>query len=405
MYPSSAYTLQNLQGIDYLLPIGQGVATFHRQLKLNASSAKLYREIETICKEDRNISRDALVEKLLLSLQQEHDFTGNDTVEIQGDLTSFIQMLQTFGVLIDTNPKEDTHLTHQALIGRVLLKFYDGDGYLSSEFNDFFLPKETIPASMDSTIQILFHPYPDTSLMKRILLVHTSELWVYQTDLGYLLEYPSSDGIYSIHLSNDGTQADFYVREDTDEKLRYDIFHAVRLVMSYLLQKQDAFLLHSASILYEGQAWLFSGPSGTGKSTHTALWNKRFQTPFINGDLNLITIEKDGQQSRPMTYGIPWCGTSGIYSTEKYPLGGIIILHQSADNHVLVKKDDEKQLSVLQRLISPFWTIEQMEQNLAFTDALLHQIPIWHLYCNMEEEAAICMKQEIDSYLSKIKES
>jgi hypothetical protein len=69
------------------------------------------------------------------------------------------------------------------------------------------------------------------------------------------------------------------------------------------------------------------------------------------------------------------------------------------------KKDDEKKVSVLQRLISPFWTIEQMEQNLAFTDALLHQIPIWHLYCNMEEEAAICMKQEIDSYLSKIKES
>ena len=154
MYPSSAYTLQNLQGIDYLLPIGQGVATFHRQLKLNASSAKLYREIVRICKEDRNISRDALVEKLLLYLQKENDFTGNNTVESQGDLLSFIQMLQTFGVLIDTETKEDMHLTHQALIGRVLLKFYDGDGYLSSEFNDFFLPKETSAVSMNSTIRI-----------------------------------------------------------------------------------------------------------------------------------------------------------------------------------------------------------------------------------------------------------
>ena len=38
--------------------------------------------------------------------------------------------------------------------------------------------------------------------------------------------------------------------------------------------EKGMFALHSASLLYLEKAWLFSGPSGMGKSTHTALWKK-----------------------------------------------------------------------------------------------------------------------------------
>lgn len=59
-----------------------------------------------------------------------------------------------------------------------------------------------------------------------------------------------------------------------------------------------------------------------GKSTHTALWHELFGTPYLNGDLNLLGFE-DGHIT---VYGIPWCGTSEIFTTEQYELGGIVLL-------------------------------------------------------------------------------
>ena len=39
-------------------------------------------------------------------------------------------------------------------------------------------------------------------------------------------------------------------------------------------------LLHSSAVVYEEKGYLFSAPSGTGKSTHTQLWLKEFEGIF-----------------------------------------------------------------------------------------------------------------------------
>ena len=85
-----------------------------------------------------------------------------------------------------------------------------------------------------------------------------------------------------------------------------------------------------------------------GKSTHTALWHDLIGTPYLNGDLNLIGI-KDGYYQ---VYGIPWCGTSGIFTTKTYPLGGLILLGRASDDHLETLDDTLKTLRVMQRLIS-----------------------------------------------------
>ena len=38
----------------------------------------------------------------------------------------------------------------------------------------------------------------------------------------------------------------------------------------------DGMMLHASAVILDGWAYLFSAPSGTGKSTHTALWRKVF---------------------------------------------------------------------------------------------------------------------------------
>ena len=42
------------------------------------------------------------------------------------------------------------------------------------------------------------------------------------------------------------------------------------------LPRFDAFLLHAAVVEHQGCAYAFAAPSGTGKSTHAALWQSVF---------------------------------------------------------------------------------------------------------------------------------
>lgn len=171
-----------------------------------------------------------------------------------------------------------------------------------------------------------------------------------------------------------------------------DIFHAIRLLYLYRAEFQNIFAIHSASVLYHGKAWLFSAPSGTGKSTHTALWQKYFHTPVINGDLNLITLKNNV----PYVHGLPWCGTSGIFDTASYPLGGIILLRQSENDFIEELPAEEQILSVAQRFISPAWTPEQLNTLLSFSDELHDKIYIRRLHCTKKESAARLMQKEIN---------
>lgn len=98
-----------------------------------------------------------------------------------------------------------------------------------------------------------------------------------------------------------------------------------------------------------GAPFSFPAVPEPGKSTHSALWHDLYQTPLLNGDLNLLGI----RNSIPYAYGLPWCGTSGICTPKDYPLGGIIFLKQAAIDQVQSLQPDEKVLHILQRMISP----------------------------------------------------
>ena len=154
------------------------------------------------------------------------------------------------------------------------------------------------------------------------------------------------------------------------------------------------FIIHSASLLYNDKAWLFSGPSGMGKSTHTNLWKNLYQSSLLNGDLNMITLENNVLT----VHGIPWCGTSQIHTTKSYPLGGIILLKQDATDFIESLTDAQKQTSVAQRFISPTWTQEMFLKNLNFAEMLCKQVPICRLHCTKNPHAAEVMKSYIDNY-------
>ena len=72
------------------------------------------------------------------------------------------------------------------------------------------------------------------------------------------------------------------------------------------LLKFRGILLHSSCVVVDGVAYAFSADSGTGKSTHTALWLKHFgdRAYMLNDDKPAIRLVGD----RVYACGTPWSG-------------------------------------------------------------------------------------------------
>ena len=209
----------------------------------------------------------------------------------------------------------------------------------------------------------------------------------------YVVLFPQMPGIYEVHMALDGSYVRFYCSDAVTDQTTEDLFHAIRLFFLFLAQQKGLFAIHSASILYREKAWLFSGHSGMGKSTHTKLWHDLLGTPYVNGNLNLLGIE----ENRIMVYGIPWCGTSEIYTTKNYELGGIVLLGRDPEKDYLEElTPSDKILRVMQRMISPTWKEGLLSRNLFFAEEIADRVPVLHLSCTKNPCAMDVIKAEID---------
>lgn len=230
------------------------------------------------------------------------------------------------------------------------------------------------------------------------ILLNSAELSLIDADDCFLLRFTDPFGPTECHLSKDGARATFYCPPTSHSVMQEKLFHCIRFTYLLLAQKRGLFMLHSASLLYRDRAWLFSGHSGAGKSTHTNMWKEHLNTPLLNGDLNLIELRSDG----PVVHGIPWCGTSGISTTKSYPLGGIILLRQHCQDLCEKPASDKQTLLVMHRLISPAWTAEMLRTNLSFCDKLTKQIFVSRLFCTKSFSAVDLIQKEIDQYTEGI---
>lgn len=144
-------------------------------------------------------------------------------------------------------------------------------------------------------------------------------------------------------------------------------------------------LCHGAAITYSGQgAFLFTAPSGTGKTTHIRLWKEVFRdrVDMINGDKPFLHIEGDHVQ----VYGSPWAGKEGWQKNRNDRLYGICILEQGKENKIRRFTPEECLDMLLRQTYLPKdsmaagMTLELFEQ-------LVRMVPVYHMTCDISEEA------------------
>lgn len=438
------YLLKHIHKKTYLLPFGQNIADQKRGILLNETGEFLWNALKT----PQELSS---LEEQLASYYQ---LDASCLEELHADTEAFVQQLLSLGIL-----REELHCTKKndcrtIQIADILIHFYGPEKSVPEQFAPFFI--EDVPFHADTNTD--FHtdvnsseqrtdttPLTDANLSEQKIgtisspvlhkttnpenltvscttmkfplsemdieilttpplrhqngkvLLRNQDMTIHEWEEGYIVFFPEFKNISETYITRDGNYVRIHCNGIFKEAELDNIFHAIRLFFLYHAQLRGYFALHSASILYQDKAWLFSGHSGMGKSTHTALWHELLQTPYLNGDLNLMGI-KDGI---PVIYGIPWCGTSEIFTTKCHELGGIILLGRDTTDHVEELEPDEKVLRVMQRMISPAWTGEMVEKNLEFSEKLVGLIQVWTLYCTKNPSAVYTIKEEIDKIYSK----
>ena len=145
----------------------------------------------------------------------------------------------------------------------------------------------------------------------------------------------------------------------------------------------DTFLMHGAVIAVGDKAWLFTAPSGTGKTTHINLWLNHIPGSYVvNGDKPLIHI---GDECT--IFGTPWAGKEGMNRNVGVKLCGIVILNRGIQNHIEKVPMTQILPVLIQQSYRPKEKAE-LEKTLSLLSRLGKKIPMYQLYCNMDPEAA-----------------
>lgn len=157
-----------------------------------------------------------------------------------------------------------------------------------------------------------------------------------------------------------------------------------RFICDYLVAN-GGMLMHGAVIEYNGEAYMFTAPSGTGKTTHILQWKNLYgnSVHIINGDKPLIRCI-DGEF---IVYGTPWCGKEHYNRNTKAPLKGIVLLSRGEENSIERISPDKFNEFLLKQVYMPK-SPEGVMQSLDFADRLFSSVPLYSLKCNISTDAA-----------------
>lgn len=108
--------------------------------------------------------------------------------------------------------------------------------------------------------------------------------------------------------------------------------NAIHKLIAEKLTEYDTLLMHGSALCMDDNGYLFTAPSGTGKSTHARLWRQVFgdRVWMIDDDKPLLQIK----ESEVIVWGSPWNGKHRLGRNASAPLRAVISLTRDSTNHI-----------------------------------------------------------------------
>jgi hypothetical protein len=109
----------------------------------------------------------------------------------------------------------------------------------------------------------------------------------------------------------------------------YSLDSVMRILHSLILAERGGFLLHAASAICDGQAYLFSGVSGAGKTTMTRLAPP--DVTLLTDEISYLRPTADGYAA----FGTPFAGELARSGENcSAPISALFFLEQGPDNRI-----------------------------------------------------------------------
>ncbi len=397
MFKNPYFTKINISESTYLLPFGQSISDHKRGIKISRTGADIWDLL------DQYSCEHCLISKYIA----ESGIPDSSTGEVSSDIKAFLVQLKKLGILLDEQPKirNISSRTEGASLDEIY-PFADFTNFSKVTIAGVNLALYIEPALIDAKFKIFesdFTSAPDLQIHttekditvseKETILADASEMTISESASFYIIRYKKNVYAKEMYICKTGPEVliclvSGYNASTASEEL----FHAIRIPFLLIAEKKGMYAIHSASVLYKEKAWLFSAPAGTGKSTHARLWTQYSDAVNINGDLNLIGIK----EGAPYVFGIPWCGTSEIFTKEDYPLGGVVFLKQAPENRIEEFTYEKALVTLSRRSISPLWNTESLEKMMHDLEPVSTQITSLRLYCTKERASQTLVKSHID---------
>ena len=160
----------------------------------------------------------------------------------------------------------------------------------------------------------------------------------------------------------------------------------VGALFAFKLLEKKGFVIHSSAVAYDGNAYLFSADSGTGKSTHTGFWQDVFgkdKAVILNDDKPAVR-EIDGKF---YASGTMFSGKTPTSENITVPVKALCFIHRSETNEIKRISVGEALPLVFEQTLRP----KDAQKLLELTDILdsfLSSVPVYSLGVTYSPESA-----------------
>jgi len=162
----------------------------------------------------------------------------------------------------------------------------------------------------------------------------------------------------------------------------------MRILAAHWVLRRHGVVLHSAGLVIDGKAYIFSGRSNAGKTTLTRKAHKT-GAQVLSDDINLLLPLPDGNGYA--AYAVPFTGEFGRTlchpgGSESYPLAGVVLLEQGdhLNTHPVTSA------AAVARLLTgcPFVNTDKAESALLFdaVSEIVTKVPVIKLTSQREDD-------------------
>ncbi len=162
-------------------------------------------------------------------------------------------------------------------------------------------------------------------------------------------------------------------------------FFLVHKIISDFMIERDTLTVHASAVRFEGRAYLFCAPSGTGKSTHTRFWRRRLgkRVAMISDDQPFVRIEEGGA----FACGSPYNGKEKLGANIEAPIAAICLCSRKDENELVRLKPIEAMTELSTNIYIPR-EAELAARALQLIKKLAGAVPIYRHSFTKEPAAA-----------------